>query len=51
MKIGPIHTQRLTLRDFTKEDALFAYRIWNDPEMGKYLPDEAKEDVDHEVLL
>ena len=28
----------------------WAYHIWNDPEMGKYLPDEAKEDIDEEYL-
>lgn len=50
MKIKPIETSRLTLRGFTKEDALWAYRIWNDPEMGEYLPDEAKEDVDPEYI-
>ena len=46
MKIEPIHTQHLTLRGFTREDALWAYHIWNDPEMGRYLPDEAKADID-----
>ena len=50
MKITPIETQRLILRGFTKDDALWAYHIWNDPEMGKYLPDEAKEDIDEEYL-
>ncbi len=50
MKIPPIKTQRLILRGFTKDDALWAYHIWNDPEMGKYLPDEAKEDIDEEYL-
>lgn len=50
MKIEPIETQRLILRGFTKDDALWAYHIWNDPEMGKYLPDEAKEDIDEEYL-
>ena len=37
MKIKPIETPRLILRDFTKEDALWAYRIWNDPEYIKEL--------------
>lgn len=46
MKINDIETSRLLLRGFTKEDALWAYSIWNDPEMGKYLPDEAKEEID-----
>lgn len=50
MKIEPIETSRLTLRGFTKDDALWAYRIWNDPDMGKYLPDEAKEDIDPEYI-
>ena len=50
MKIKPIETARLTLRGFTKEDALWAYSIWNDPEMGEYLPDEAKEDIDPEYI-
>ena len=46
VKIKPIETPRLTLRGFTKEDAIWAYSIWNDPEMGEYLPDEAKEDIE-----
>lgn len=50
MKITPIETQRLLLRGFTKDDALWAYCIWNDPEMGQYLPDEAKEDIDTEYI-
>ena len=50
MKISLIETQRLILRGFTKDDALWAYRIWNDPEMGQYLPDEAKEEIDVEYL-
>lgn len=50
MKIKPIETSRLVLRGFTKEDALWAYSIWNDPEMGEYLPDEAKEDIDPEYI-
>lgn len=50
MKITPIETPRLVLRGFTKEDALWAYRIWNDPEMGKFLPDEAMEEIDPEYL-
>ena len=43
MKINEIETSRLLLRNFTKEDALWEYHIWNDSEMGKYLVDEAKE--------
>lgn len=50
MKINDIETSRLLLRGFTKEDALWAYSIWNNPEMGKYLPDEAKEEIDDEYL-
>lgn len=50
VKIKPIETPRLTLRGFTKEDAIWAYSIWNDPEMGEYLPDEAKEDIDPEYI-
>lgn len=46
MRIEPIETSRLILRGFTKEDAFWAYSIWNDPEMGKYLADEAKEEID-----
>ena len=50
VKIEPIETSRLILRGFTKEDALWAYSIWNDPEMGEYLPDETKEEIDHEYI-
>lgn len=50
MKINDIETPRLLLRGFTKEDALWAYSIWNNPEMGQYLPDEAKEEIDDEYL-
>lgn len=50
MKIQPIETERLLLRGFTKEDALWAYHIWNDPKMGEYLPDEAKKEVDPEYI-
>lgn len=50
MKIEPIETPRLILRGFTKKDALWAYSIWNDPEMGQYLPDEAKEEIDPEYI-
>lgn len=46
MKIESIESPRLIIRSFVKEDAFWAYQIWNDPEMGEYLPDEAKEDVD-----
>lgn len=50
MKIEPIVTPRLLLRGFTKEDALWAYSIWNALEMGEYLPDEAKEEIDPEYI-
>ena len=50
MKIKNIETSRLILRGFTKDDALWAYSIWNNPEMGKYLPDEAKEEIDYESV-
>lgn len=50
LKIELIETSRLFLRGFTKDDALWAYSIWNDPEMGKYLSDEAKEDIDLEYI-
>lgn len=45
-----IETKRLYLRRFTKEDALFAISIWNDPEMGEYLPDPAMEEIDPEYV-
>ena len=50
MKIREIETPRLLLRGFCKEDALWAYKIWNDPEMGKYLPDKAIEGIDEAYL-
>lgn len=50
MKIKTIETPRLFLRGFEKEDARFAISIWNDPEMGEYLADEAMEAVDAEYL-
>ena len=46
MKIRTIETARLRLRSFTRADADFAISIWNDPEMGEYLPDEAMEEID-----
>ena len=49
-KIPPIETPRLLLRGFTKEDALWAFRIWNDPEVGKYLPDEPMLEPDPEYI-
>ena len=50
MKIKTIETPRLNLRSFEKEDARFAISIWNDPEMGEYLPDEAMDEIDEEYL-
>ena len=50
MKIEKIETARLYLRGFEKEDAPFAISIWNDPEMGEYLADEAMEEVDSVYL-
>lgn len=50
MKITTIDTKRLSLRGFTKDDALWAYGIWNDPEMGEYLPDEAKDGIDLQYI-
>ncbi len=45
-----IETERLILRGFTKDDARFAISIWNDPEMGEYLPDEAMDEISPEYL-
>lgn len=50
MKIECIETPRLLIRGFTKDDAIWAYEIWNDPEMGKYLPDEPKDEIDYEYI-
>jgi RimJ/RimL family protein N-acetyltransferase len=50
MTIEPIKTFRLTLRGFKKDDAMWAYSIWNDPQMGKYLPDEAKDEIDYDYV-
>ena len=46
MRIQKIETERLYIRSFEKQDARFAISIWNDPEMGEYLPDEAMEEID-----
>ena len=48
MTLNPIETARLRLRGFTPADADFAIGIWNDPEMGEYLLDEAMEAVSDE---
>lgn len=50
MKIDTIETRRLYLRGFEKEDAGFAVSIWNDPQMGEYLPDPSIENVDAQYL-
>lgn len=50
MKVEIIETPRLYLRGFEKEDARFAISIWNNPEMGEYLPDEAIEEIDDAYL-
>lgn len=50
MKIESIESSRLIIRSFLKEDAYLAYKIWNDPEMGEYLPDEAKVGVDSKYI-
>ncbi len=50
MTIEPIKTFRLTLRGFTKDDAMWAYGIWNDPKMGEYLPDETKDGIDYNYV-
>ena len=50
MRVETIETERLYLRGFQKEDAIFAISIWNDPEMGEYLPDQAMEEIDKEYL-
>ena len=50
MKIEKIETERLFLRGFEKEDARFAVSIWNDPEMGEYLADEAMDVIDEAYL-
>ncbi|MDE7282425.1 MAG: GNAT family N-acetyltransferase [Lachnospiraceae bacterium] len=50
MRVETIETERLYLRGFQKEDALFAIGIWNNPEMGEYLPDEAMVEIDEAYL-
>lgn len=48
MKIEGIKTKRLNLRNYKKTDADFVISIWNDPEMGKYMPDPSIENMDEE---
>lgn len=49
MKIPPIETPRLFLRGFRPDDAAFAMGVWNDPEMGEYLPDESVDTMTEEA--
>lgn len=48
MKIEKIETNRLYLRGFDKEDVSFAMSVWNDPEMGEYLPDPSIDNMSDE---
>lgn len=48
MKIKGIKTERLNLRNYEKADLNFIISIWNDPEMGKYMPDPSIENMDEE---
>lgn len=50
MRVETMETERLYLRGFQKEDAVFAIGIWNDLEMGEYLPDQAMEEIDKVYL-
>ncbi len=50
MRVETIETKRLYLRPFQRADAKFAISIWNDPEMGEYLPDEAMDEIDEAYL-
>ncbi len=50
MRVETIETKHLYLRGFRKEDARFAVSIWNDPEMGEYLADEAMDEIDEAYL-
>jgi RimJ/RimL family protein N-acetyltransferase len=50
MKIEPIETARLHLRNYTKADKDFCMNIWNDPEVGKYMSDPPIDKVDAEYL-
>lgn len=48
MKIEGFQTKRLNIRNYEKTDADFVISIWNDPEMGKYMPDPSIENMDEE---
>lgn len=50
MRIATIETKRLNMRSFQKEDAKFAISIWNDREMGEYLPDPSMDEIDPEYI-
>lgn len=50
MKIEPIITERLRLRGYQKADTQFAISVWNDPEMGEYLPDPSVNDMDEAYI-
>ncbi len=50
MQVETIETEHLYLRGFRKEDAVFAISIWNDPEMGEYLPDKAMDEIEEAYL-
>jgi len=50
MKIEGFKTKHLNLRNYTKADADFVISMWNDPEMGKYMPDPSIENIDDEYL-
>ena len=45
-KIKEIKTQGLDLRRYEKKDMEFVMSIWNDPEMGTYLPDPVFGQID-----
>jgi len=50
MRIETIETDRLFIRSFRRTDAGFAISIWNDKEMGEYLPDEAMENIEESYV-
>lgn len=46
MKIEEFETKRLKIRNYKRTDLDFIISIWNDPEMGKYMPDPSIENMD-----
>lgn len=48
MRIEKIETPRLYLRNYEKTDMEFVMSIWNDPEMGKYMPDPTIDNMDED---